>query len=393
MSNKKDSGIFDRKGSIVLILSLFEPTIFYKIPVIHAAYLVLLIISFAFIIMHHIKHRIRLSKLTMAVIIYRLTLLMPTICYSGDYLTWGYLSITTVLLSMIVGIGVKNSKNAFLNKLLTVICLLLLMNLILEVMHPNGLLGYSGLNFLGIRTRITDYAFPAITISAFMLINNKKRKIYYGTLILSFVSIIINSVSTAYVGIAIMIITYILATRRILGIKKIGTALFIISIIISSLIVSFRIGDFFSSSITSLFGKTSSFSGRTELWDSAIKIVKERPLIGYGINNNGNFVPAIVYKGRGDVVALRQAHNQTIQLFHDGGIMAFLAFYYLMYICYKGCDKAKRNKNSILLASSLFALNIMMITEIYSYYVAPYIIMFLCFYADYLLPKQKEPNI
>lgn len=380
--------VFDSGFLLLILIPMFEPTIFAKISFIHYSYSVLLFFSFVLLILIYIKANEKVPRIIIPILIYRLLLLVPTFINCGDYVKWGYLSIVMISMILLTNLAIKKNRNNFFDCVVILFSILLCINMFLLLKHPNGLLNYYGLNFLGIRTRITDYAFPTFIVSFYQFIT-QKRNVYFIPIIVSIVSVFQNSVSTAYIGLFTFIIVYYiyLDTQKISHKKKkkYGSFLFIIGCFITYLIVVVRIGDILNPMLNNFFGKTSSFSGRTEIWDIAISVIKKHPFFGMGIINDGNFVPIYGFNGYYDTIMLRQAHNQTLQLLYDGGIISTLLFYYIMYKCFKKCNQYYNEKNVQVFPIALFSLMIMMITEIYSYYPAPYLLLFICYYPSGLV--------
>ena len=80
--NKKS--IFDSKLLLLLLIPMFEPTIFAKINLIHYSYAGLLLLSLFLLIMFYIKLEEKVPTIVLPVIIYRLLL------YYSHYLYFHY---------------------------------------------------------------------------------------------------------------------------------------------------------------------------------------------------------------------------------------------------------------------------------------------------------------
>ena len=278
----------------------------------------------------------------------------------------------------------KHTKNVF-DCILILFSILLIINIILYIKYPNGLLNYNGLNFLGIRTRFTDYAFPTIIISFYSLLMTKEKR-YILPILISFINIIMGEISTAYTGIFVFILYYFIYSKKKTIKKAIGTKLFVYSFIITFLIVFARILDNINPLLQLLFEKTATLSGRTEIWDASIPVIKEHIIFGKGIINDGNFVPMHFWNG----IMFRQSHNQTLQLLYDGGIISTAIFYFILFLSFKNTNKFFCDKKKMVFPIALFSLVIMMITEIYLYYPAPYLLIFICYFIDKFDYKFKK---
>ena len=140
----------------------------------------------------------------------------------------------------------------------------------------------------------------------------------------------------------------------------------IICLVLNVLIVHLRILDSLDWFFTGIFGKTTSLSGRTEIWDNAFGIIFSKPIFGHGMAVDGNFIPW-VWGGIGEV-KLWQAHNQWLQLLYDGGIVCVISFIAIAFISYSQikCNKQAVAKSKFLIIG-IIVFYFMMIVEIYSY--------------------------
>lgn len=379
--------IFSTKWLILLLIPLFEPTIFVKHPLLNIIYACYLCVVLVFMLMYYLIKKIRIPFLFFLMLIYRFYLLIPTIFSSGDYLKWGYLSLVMFSLILIMNISLKVNYKNFIESIVYLFSFLLTVNLLLFIIYPDGLYLDTQLHFLGIRTRFTDISFPCIIFSVFLLRESKyimSKLINIYAILISMLNILLPKISTAIIGIALFSLLLFLFNFKEIKYFLTSKKLFLFSIIITFLVVFLRIGDLFSDIIFVLFGKTASFSGRTEIWDNAYPIILEKWYIGYGIVNDGNFVPWI-----DNDVRLWQAHNQLLQLLYDGGIFSSVLMLYIIYISSKKIGFCKLKYGSHIFVFGLFCLLIMMITEIYSYYPGPYLIIFMCYFFNYISIKKN----
>ena len=125
------------------------------------------------------------------------------------------------------------------------------------------------------------------------------------------------------------------------------------------------------------FNKTANLTGRTEIWEIAWNTLLQKPILGYGVRNDGSFV---YVRGK-----MWQAHNQIIQLLYDGGIIGMLLFIIMLFIFGKNL-KFNGDNNDKLKQIIIFGLGgffIIMITEISSYYLPIYLLLFLGYFIKY----------
>lgn len=364
----------------ILILLLFEPNIFVKFPVFNYLYIAGGVYCFAYCTYIYYVRNIPISKLLVLFVIQRVILFFPTIIYEGDILKWGYQSIIIISIFMLSNLCLKDNSKKYISNIKKIFILLLFINIFLYIKYPKGLYSQvEGLNFLGIRTRFTDYAFPAI---AFVILDSKLNKTSMINTILSITIILLNivlpSISTAIVGIACFTLMYLFGTR--LKVCK-YTYISILFFIFNFLIVQLRIQSKFEEIFIYLFNKSATLTGRTEIWDLSYDYIFDKILFGHGMVNDGNFV-----LWHGD---LWQSHNQILQILYDGGIISFFIIIAIIIELGRNIRKNSRHKVSIILNSCLFGFFIMMISEIYLYYPPIYLIFSIVYGVDKIISQYE----
>jgi len=86
-------------------------------------------------------------------------------------------------------------------------------------------------------------------------------------------------------------------------------------------ILAFGLEEMFhiTQSIVEMFGKDMTFTGRTLIWDEAIRLM-DRPLLGIGFYEFW-YTPraAILYENLGDLIHVKTVHNGFVEVYLDGG--------------------------------------------------------------------------
>lgn len=83
------------------------------------------------------------------------------------------------------------------------------------------------------------------------------------------------------------------------------------------------VGGGLATKIGSYFGKDGSFSGRDRIWAAAMKLIKDRPIVGYGIEPL-----ELVWNKLGQT----HCHNIFLELLYTGGIIALIMFFLVVYM-------------------------------------------------------------
>ena len=361
----------------ILIAILFEPILCIKVTILNAIYILGAVVALLYALYAYYTTRKKISKLLWVVILYRILLLIPTIIYDGgDLLKWGYLSVIIVALYMILSLHMENECVQTITILSNILLVLTTLNLLSYIFFPNGLYydadRYSQLYFLGIRTRFTDYAFVSIVLLMLeYTLNKNKRKlvkvIIFG--IVALLNIILPEITTGII--AVISFTLLILLYKIKNITRLITYNRIITfaIILNLGIVVFHIQDNFEWILENYFNKSVSLTGRTEIWNLSWEHIKETPILGHGIRNDGSFV-----KWNG---TMWQGHNQIIQTLYDGGIAGILLVLLIIYGSGKKLSKLENKRIKIILTSSIFAYMIMMISEISMYYLPVFLLLFM----------------
>ena len=147
------------------------------------------------------------------------------------------------------------------------------------------------------------------------------------------------------------------------------------------LVVVLRAQYLFAGFITGVLGKSVELTGRTVIWDNAFPIIARAPLMGYGVNDSfGAFVPWV-----GD--APWQAHNQLLQMAHDGGVVSVALLIALMLVAGRPVDRiCGHARYRAAFVGVYAALSVMSVSEIFVYNMGMlYLVLFLASTADAFL--------
>lgn len=372
--------------NFLMILVLFEPNIAVKFNMVNYVFIVGAAISFMFSAYKIVKEYNSLYSITLVMILYRLLLIFTTIYSKGDILKVGYQSIVIITLMLYAEYYYrKNDLNKLIQILANIFTIYLLINIIGYIAFPSGLYKQrEGIHFLGFRTRFTEYSMILLLLALLNYrINCKNKKLLTFRIIIVILNIFIPHIATAITGIILFLITYFILNK----IKYVNYKIvFFIAILITILIVFFRIQNIFSFFIVDLLHKNITLTGRTEIWDRAYEYIFDKQfIIGHGMKTDGNF---ILWEG-----SLWQAHNQLLQTLYEGGLIGTCLYYGAFNIALSKLNKFKNNNKKMknLICAMYFSFGIMMITEIYGYYLPTYILILLAYYFDKInIYKIKE---
>lgn len=84
--------------------------------------------------------------------------------------------------------------------------------------------------------------------------------------------------------------------------------------------------------IEDVLGKNTTLTNRTEIWQEVMDDVYEKPVLGHGIRETGDLFQIIIHQGvhTGDIATL-SAHNMLLQTLYEGGFIALILIFILLF--------------------------------------------------------------
>ena len=192
--------------------------------------------------------------------------------------------ISSIILLMIIDYFSHKTPEELIHALLILFEILLLVNFIIMLIYPKGIpttIRGSGLDyhFLGNRNSLVVYIILALT---FALLHGKwtgKLLDFYILLPICIATSIIGKSTTGFLSLFLFLFLYY---TRIYNFKHTTLSLsMVIYIVLVILVVFVRIQDYLTP-IWELFGKNSTLTRRTDIWDKILPFIAEKPIFGYG---------------------------------------------------------------------------------------------------------------
>lgn len=362
-------------------------------PITNKIYLLLQVFSFLIIVLLNIKNKqYKISKINIYIIIFLLILNISTIINGGSIFASAYLSFRIITLCLIVEYGIKYHTKIFLSAISSFLIFLVYTNFASIILFPKGMyidsnVGYYQNWLLGYKNLHILFIMPAILFS---FINSyikygKLKKSNYILLLVSILSIILANSSTSLVGLAIVLLFLVFNKMfdkiSTLNIKN----YFIFSIISFFGVIIFRIQDNFKFIIETILKRSVNFTNRTYIWDYVIEFIKEKPLLGYGVEDSFvRFNKTTMYQSF-------HAHNQILEVVYKGGFISLIIFLIIIVNSIKEVLKYKETKIAKFISIILFAYMIMMLTEVYSYEYFMFLFV-ICYNIKYILQGGKNES-
>lgn len=353
--NKQDLKIF------LMIFSFMEPWWFSQNFIIDKIFdLVKLYICFG-IIVNLTKNKIKMGGISKLIFCFRCYICIVTVVRGLPVL--GYLSESIQYVCFIILL--EHLLQCYGVRLVKIVSVSFAVILVLNVITytPGGIIfePSSGYYLLGIRTRIAEVAFPAIGIALYNFKITKKHKILFWTVFSSaLIFFILQWVATALTCLLILVV--LLAIEKIIYKKYKNVyhwALLIVIVCVSLGVVFFHIQEIFAGLIEVFLHKQASLTGRTDLWDIAMKVVKEEWIFGHGFQEQGNFVAMYEF--------ITTSHNQWLQTMYYGGVVGSVMYYSIPLLAIKNSmfrSKQQFNRYASILIITLFTIIFMCTTEI-----------------------------
>jgi O-antigen ligase len=214
-------------------------------------------------------------------------------------------------------------SNKFRNEMLWAFLIwftvLSIINFVLVLMYPYGLpIVKAGYYFCGHKNSAILSILPSMGASLLLDGVNKKKPSVRSVLIwfLSFAQVLLLKSSTScavlvFMAVMVMVLCF-KKSRPFLNLYTYlgGYAAFFVAFVL------LRIQAIFAPIIEGIFNKSISFTGRTEVWDEAIRrVVDTNILIGCG-NTDFKYAGTVVYT----------AHNSLLNIFCQGGLVGLLGY-------------------------------------------------------------------
>lgn len=366
-SEDKSLKIYDKQWVLtLLLLPFFKLQVFENISSLHildTLFDVGKIISFGIIIVLYLNGR-RLSRMLACIILYQLTLLFSTAMNDGNYWKLAVSCGTVISFCMITELSVKKNSRLYFKTVLDIYIPLSVINLLTILLFPDGIARedyYGNIYYLlGIRNGLPSLLIPLL-IYAFVYsgISGRKftGKVFFFTAVVS-ATILITWSATGVAGLVIFLLFVFFIYGKKSAVLFDSLNLSVIYVAAFLCIIVFRLQSAFSFIIEDLLHKSISFTGRTDIWDIAIMLIKRSPIIGYG-----------VYEGHGLIFIRGQyyyAHNAVLEVLLQGGAVS-LVFYVLIFaVSAVSLYKCRRLRVSQMLSFGIFTVIVMMLMEAYS---------------------------
>lgn len=313
-----------------------------------------------------IRNEKTVSKDIICIFLYTFIIIIATILNDyGNLKSAISMSIKILSISMLTKMCMKRNPKKYIHSALFVLESMVLINFLTILIFPNGLYStiYQKQNFfLGYDNRHIIFILPMLCLRTICdyTEKNKLTKHFWIDLLISISSVFIRFSATSVIGMFIFLIYIllfnILKSNKFINFKNI----YIGNLILFFSVIIVRIQERFSYFIDMVLKKDLTFTGRTIIWDNTLEYIKNKPLLGYGIES---------YEIRGlknNSLTAIFAHNQILEIIYSGGFILYGIYTYLMVNIAKEFKKYKKDYRVKILSVFFCSLFTMMLTEVYN---------------------------
>lgn len=304
---------------------------------------------------------------------YNAVLLISTIVNGGNYIKYSGYLISSLGITMIIKYLSQDKSWQLIASIRNVCRFLVCINLVTIALFPNGLI-YPEYHFLG----NDNISVPSILMCATLVLYCsylQYDKISLGGAIdflLCALNLLIIWSGTGITGLIVFVCVCVglFMFKRILNVRK----MIVIAGVACYLILFASNISFLQDYIVGFLGKDMTFTGRTYIWEEAIAMIVQKPLLGYGILDS----QAIVYSNI--MGYYKWAHNEYLQSLLNGGVIyCALIVISIVMVAFK-LKKFENYKASYFLQASISAYLVMFITETYGNFLFLSIILAFAYY-------------
>ncbi len=288
----------------------------------------------------------------------------------------------------------KDALDTLLKIWKTLICIIIGIDIITEILYPNGLYQdrlYSLNWFLGYKTARMTYIVPLLFISVYQSYRKQRfQKSIFLFIALSIIDVWLAQASGATVSLIVFCVLTIvilnLYRKKMKPLRQIFSKIFdhfffiTVYMIVTFIVVIVNYTPLMSK-VADLIGKDLTFTGRTFIWKACMDQIITSPLIGKGYWISQQYekitIPYGVYGGT-------NAHNAIISILMNGGVIALLL--YLCIYLYSMSSMKKHSSNEMVMIAIVYITWILGVTSS-AFTFSPYVFMMYWMFMN--MKKQK----
>lgn len=305
-----------------------------------------------------VRRKLRPSPVLLALGAYLLFIGLSTVLNAHNYWTVINHIITIGCFCMLLEVSLQDGPDMTLDMLYYPLTALILSNFILLCIYPLGIAlggtyGYS-YNLMGIDNFLPPVLLPYICLAAL------RSTMLYGDLDWSFyvmlgvvtLSLLFIWCATGLMGLAVVLLFLLFFYKRRGQILFNGLMPLLMHAGMFFGIVLLRLQNLFAFLIEGVLHKGLSFTGRTDIWDEALRNIVRQPLLGYGLAQSGKVYRLSKHK-------YYHAHNIFLEILMEGGILALISYVVALGISCNRLFVWRKHTEACILAAGLLSCAVM----------------------------------
>lgn len=315
--------------------------------------------------------RPRISKITALLGAYQAVILLSITINHGRYATWANEAMCIGVLCVLVDMAAEKDGKALIKGLFYSLGLVCTVNLATVFLCPNGLYKEE-FYFLGVDNAHPFYILPLLGIAMVYAWYVKHTLAFELFLLVFFTASIYYTWSvTGVIAATAFIALYLLYRVRENGKVFNICVYFGVIAVMFVLVILLRVQEHLAFFFENILNKSVTFSGRSEVWDSALDYIADKPLLGYGvIAGNGMY---------GYLNQLPHCHNIFLQVLFEAGVIGLVVYLAVLASLIRPLLKWRDHFVGYMLAAAVFAILLDFVAEA-TRYPRPYIILFVLAY-------------
>lgn len=264
-----------------------------------------------------------------------------------------------IAIALLIEIATDKHSKEFINAATYALNTLLVINFVSLILRPTGYgLPNQKLFFLRGANQLMAFCVIALMITYIKLYIDKKISSLIILLINTFISTytVINIGSTTGLIVWTLVISLIVIPNSIRRPEIFNCRNYILGYVGMYWFIVIEKGHlYFREFIEEVLKKSVTLTGRTEIWDIAINLIKSKPFIGYGMQESTNI---IFYQGK-----YLSTHNQILQTMLEGGLIIIIPLVVIIIMSCKKLMLYKDNKCIAIISIAILAILMNLFSE------------------------------
>ena len=308
----------------------------------------------------------KFSKYILSVIAFEGVLILSTIIDSGDMFTLIINVGRVISICMLVELGINVAPKELVRAFVWILGIECIINAITVFLFPGGM--YVATEVLGWSKRMISrenyflgydngYILYMLPFFCFYLIYSKNRNMSQVSKMALMLPVIVASYIThsaaTVVALTVFVILVLLERFQLLR-KMFNFRNCIIVVFIAFIAIVFFRLQVVLSPLIAMLGKDITLSGRTYIWDKAIQLFLQSPVIGIGVLTRSQYMM---------LLGLPHPHSFILRILCERGIIGFIVFIVILLLVGKSLTDQPQNRNCYIVSTTLFCFFIVLLTE------------------------------